>query len=288
VKQFSSCSYTYYSRRGGASRKKAAWIEIHHEYVLRDAGNQSYTISSRIPGDDYLINFRKGDPFSKIDQGYARLPGAGYEAIHPELKEVKPENYPDIYRLSILADIAPYSREYNLSRQAVAKQAQNNTQLRIEYEKILERVKQTKESAIQMANRHFTAPTEQIQGTISSVSPAGITFTPGFSVLGDNKNYARPRGKPRHPRLRSSSELIPAFLCRLFSLSLSRRRVFALSFCLGLVDRIYSAAGLRGHFQFMLSGSCPLVVPWSRPDYRTAHLICCRLPASGSLIVDSY
>jgi len=44
------------------------------------------TMPSWLPGDDYLINFRKGGPFSKIDQGYARLPGAGYSAIHPELK----------------------------------------------------------------------------------------------------------------------------------------------------------------------------------------------------------
>ncbi len=37
-------------------------------------------------------------------------------------------------------------------------------------------VKQTKESSIKMDNRHFTEPTEQIQGTVASVSPAGITL----------------------------------------------------------------------------------------------------------------
>jgi hypothetical protein len=68
---------------------------------------------SWLAGDDYLTNFRVGDPFVKIDQGFARLPGAGYEAIHSELKGVNPEDYPDIYKLSILADVAPYSREYN-------------------------------------------------------------------------------------------------------------------------------------------------------------------------------
>src|ERR1035438_4442536 len=50
-------------------------------------------------------------PFIKIDEGYARLPGAGYEALHPELKDVDPEDYPDIHKMSILADVAPYSRE---------------------------------------------------------------------------------------------------------------------------------------------------------------------------------
>jgi hypothetical protein len=48
-----------------------------------------------------------------VDQGFARLPGAGYAALHPELKDVNPEDYPDINKMAILADVAPYSREYN-------------------------------------------------------------------------------------------------------------------------------------------------------------------------------
>ena len=68
---------------------------------------------SWLPGDDYMTNFKVGDPYVKIDDGYARLPGAGYEALHPELKDVGPEAYPDIHKLRILADVAPYSREYN-------------------------------------------------------------------------------------------------------------------------------------------------------------------------------
>jgi hypothetical protein len=42
------------------------------------------------------------------------LPGAGYEALHPELKGLNPEDYPDIHKMAILADVAPYSREYNI------------------------------------------------------------------------------------------------------------------------------------------------------------------------------
>jgi hypothetical protein len=65
-----------------------------------------------MPGEDYYTDFHKGDPFVKVDQGFARLPGAGYEAIHPELDGVDPEVYPDINKMAILADVAPYSREY--------------------------------------------------------------------------------------------------------------------------------------------------------------------------------
>ena len=42
-----------------------------------------------------------------------RLPGAGYEAVHPEIAGLDPEDYPDIHKMAILADVAPYSREYN-------------------------------------------------------------------------------------------------------------------------------------------------------------------------------
>ena len=165
----------------------------------------------------------------KVDQGFARLPGAGYEAIHPELKGVDPEDYPDINKLAILADVAPYSREYNTYRQMVGAQVKGNTEQEIEYGKILNRVKQTRESIIRMNDRHFTAPVDEISGPVESASAGGITLNeyPGrrfqFSsvgtgaadmsaaALGENnqmtralrpaahKNLARPRRQSRRP-----------------------------------------------------------------------------------------
>jgi hypothetical protein len=78
--------------------------------------------------------------------------------------------------MAILADVAPYSREYNTYRQRVGKEAQGNTELEIEYEKILNRVKKTRESVIRMQDRHFTAPVDEIAGTVDEVSPGGITL----------------------------------------------------------------------------------------------------------------
>jgi hypothetical protein len=60
------------------------------------------------------------------------------------LKDVDPEDYPDIHKMSILADVAPYSREYHAFRQKVGRQAQGNTELEIEYEKIPTRVKKAR------------------------------------------------------------------------------------------------------------------------------------------------
>ena len=113
---------------------------------------------SWIPGEDHLINFQKGDPYVKVDEGYARLPGAGYEALHPELEGVDPEDYPDITKLSILGDVAPYSREYNRIRAIVEKQSHGDTELRARYEQIVEQVRQTKESTLQVDERRFDAP----------------------------------------------------------------------------------------------------------------------------------
>jgi hypothetical protein len=86
---------------------------IQRESFEPQANEIRNTMPSWLPGDDYMTNFKVGDPYVRVDDGYARLPGAGYGAIHPELKGVDPEDYPDIHKLSILADVAPYSREYN-------------------------------------------------------------------------------------------------------------------------------------------------------------------------------
>jgi len=92
--------------------------------------------------------------------------------------------------MAILADVAPHSAEYHTFRSRVAKEAQGNTELEIEYEKILTRVKKTRESVIRMTDRHFTEPVDEISGTVDEVSPGGVTLNeyPGrlfeFSSVG--------------------------------------------------------------------------------------------------------
>jgi hypothetical protein len=119
---------------------------------------------------------RKQPSQSSSVETASRLPGAGYAALHPELADVNPEDYPDIHKLAILADVAPYSREYNTYRQKIGRQAQGNTELEIEYEKILARVKKTRESVIRMTDRDYTEPVDEISGTVESASPGGITL----------------------------------------------------------------------------------------------------------------
>jgi len=124
-RQMTSTSRRYYEMELGAGvgpspgfTEMFGYSEPLRRFIQREgfepqANEIPNTMPSWMPGDDYYTNFRKGDPFVKVDDGYARLPGAGYEALHPEVEGTNPEDYPDINKMAILADVAPYSREYN-------------------------------------------------------------------------------------------------------------------------------------------------------------------------------
>ncbi len=195
------------------------------------------TMPSWIPGEDYLINFRKGDPSIKLDEGYARLPGKGYEALHPELEGLNPEDYPDIAKMRILGDVAPYSREYQKYAARTRAQSRDNPALEAEYDRIAEQVRQTKESTMQVAQKHFNVPVDTVEGTVKSVKGLDVELKeyPGrtfrFSsvggsmadltaeILGRSNNVhettflpraahnipSRARGKTPAPRLRRGS-----------------------------------------------------------------------------------
>lgn len=79
--------------------------------------NMAYWLPSK--DNQYYINFTKGNPYSKIKNGEDRLPGAGYQSLHPnEIKEgTDPNDYALIHRYKILADVAKGSREHIRAKQ---------------------------------------------------------------------------------------------------------------------------------------------------------------------------
>lgn len=147
---------------------------IQPEKGLAQVNEIPNTMPDWLPGEDYFTNFKVGDPYIKVDEGYARLPGAGYEALHPELEGVNPEDYPDITKLSILGDVAPYSSQYRSMEAHIRRQAATDTETQIEYEKIRERVRQMKNSVLRTDDRRFSEEIAQTSGTISRVSKSGI------------------------------------------------------------------------------------------------------------------
>jgi len=67
------------------------------------------TMPDWLPGSDYMINFREGDPYALIQSGELRLPGEAYKKLHGN------NQYSAIQRVKILADVAPWSDEFKLA-----------------------------------------------------------------------------------------------------------------------------------------------------------------------------
>lgn len=89
-----------------------------------------------MPGADYFTNFQEGDPYSKIELGELRLPGAGYEELYKPgagIAEAARQlgmanlgatggrysdySMMDVYR--ILGNVAPYSRQFKYSKEYI-------------------------------------------------------------------------------------------------------------------------------------------------------------------------
>jgi hypothetical protein len=65
-----------------------------------------------LPKGDYFNDFSRGAFWDKVENGYDRLPGKGYETWNPELSDIDPNDYPDIDKFKILSDVAFGSNEY--------------------------------------------------------------------------------------------------------------------------------------------------------------------------------
>lgn len=107
------------------------------------------TMPEWLPGEDYFVNFQMGDPYAKIPRGDIRLPGPGYAAMHPELKHLEPSEYPDYYRFKILADVAPYSKEYKYYSKRVSQLDEE----RVLNKEQIQSVKDTRSQVRQMKTR---------------------------------------------------------------------------------------------------------------------------------------
>ena len=99
-RQMTSTSRRYYEKELGAGIGPGPGLDemfgyteplrrlVQREDFTPQANEIANTMPSWMPGDDYYTNFRVGDPYVKVDQGFARLPGEGYAALHPELEGV--------------------------------------------------------------------------------------------------------------------------------------------------------------------------------------------------------
>ena len=73
-----------------------------------------------LPSSNNFIDFTTGDPFTKVKEGELRLPGVGYERFN-KLYSDKNGRYGAVNQLDILADVAPYSKEYRTLDRSIDK-----------------------------------------------------------------------------------------------------------------------------------------------------------------------
>jgi len=104
--------------------------------------------------------FKRGDPYTSIQSGFARLPGAGFAALHPELKGIAPEDYPLFSRYQILANVAPYSDEYRKAKINVMSMRKKG-QLTVEQAEEVETIE--KQLAAQRIRRNYFIESKEQQ-----------------------------------------------------------------------------------------------------------------------------
>jgi hypothetical protein len=101
----------------GEAQRRIINTDAHSTYDrINPIKNQ---MPSWLPSSDveYFENFSTGNPYQKVKDGYERLPGRGYEELHPVVKGVNAEDYPDIEKYRVLADVAIGSTEYYEQKQ---------------------------------------------------------------------------------------------------------------------------------------------------------------------------
>ena len=78
---------------------------------------------SWLPRDTHR-DFSTGNYFEKVaDIGYTMLPGSrGFDALHPELRDIDPEDYSDAWKYKILQNVARGSREHYTIREKLINQ----------------------------------------------------------------------------------------------------------------------------------------------------------------------
>ena len=134
------------------------------------------------PNSGYYLDFSRASIYSEIKEPWARLPGAGYAALNPELKGVAPEDYPSYWRFKVLADLAPWSQEYGQYDKAMS---ELKAQGRLTADQILQvqatrrRVKEAKRKKEFQRLKYDEAVTRQKVRITGEVEP-GVYLTDRF------------------------------------------------------------------------------------------------------------
>ena len=142
-------------------------------------------LPSWLPGADsgYFLDFSSAEVYSKIKEPWARLPGAGLAALNPELKGVAPEEYPAHWRFKVLADLAPWSKEYgeyNKLMSQMQSEGRLTTDQLLDIQRVRNQVTQTKRAKEFQQYRYDSEAIEKVRVGITSEVEPGVYLTDTF------------------------------------------------------------------------------------------------------------
>lgn len=126
--------------------------------------------------------FRRGDPFTQIPKGEMRLPGAGYETLN----KLHPDQYGEygaFDRFKILADVAPWSKEYKTWRD-IATRTVKDPALKKQIKKIKENVSRQTKTHEFYNYRFLGQELKTMKATIAEVDSSGA-----FKIMGSRQRY---------------------------------------------------------------------------------------------------
>lgn len=122
---WSGAEPTYWQKElGGLGTLSEPWRRLYPHRIrsIEEVNPVTNYLATWLPGPgEHSRDFSTGAPYAKIQYGTIRLPGAGYEALHPELAGLHPEEYPIAYRYHILSQVAPYSEAFKAVQSKAAR-----------------------------------------------------------------------------------------------------------------------------------------------------------------------
>lgn len=140
---------------------------------------------------------------TKVVEGEIRLPGPGYEALHPELTGLSPDQYPAFHRFKILADVALWSDQLKVAQKQVSAAIQRGelTPAQVsQVEEIKRQITERKQRKRVNEYRFARDVLEKRRVTIAEqVDETGLVRTTSGEVLGlggiDTKGYRRQQAR---------------------------------------------------------------------------------------------
>jgi intein/homing endonuclease len=140
-----------------------------------------------LPGPEYYIDFLHGDPYTKVKEGEIRLPGRGYEALHPDVAGLAPEEYPLFHRFRILSDVAMYSDQFKKTRRemrsAIRRGELSEGQIE-QFNRLNQQVSERKKRKRFTEYRFAQDALEERRVTVADILPSGMIRTERQGMIG--------------------------------------------------------------------------------------------------------